>query len=459
MAKIKDTEIRLIPLIGGGIEMIRNNILFYSLAIVTLACFLIPTAQSQQLSNYDRDRVLTMLEDVSKDIQKHYYDPQLHGVDWAATIRDAQQKIRSSNSLAMALAHVAQALVSLDDSHTFFLPPARPYIHDYGYRVKMIGDKCFVIQVRPGSDAEAKRLTAGDELVTLDGFAPQRDNFWKMQYRFNVLRPQPGLALVLRDPQGRQSQLAIKAKFREVPRVRDVTGGGIWDVVRDSENAEHMMRPRWANLGDAVSILKFPEFIFDQSAVDDMIAKARKRPALILDLRGNPGGAVDTLKTLLGGLFEKDIKIGDRKGRKELKPEVAKSWKHGVFTGKLVVLVDSDSASAAELFARIIQLEKRGVVMGDHTSGSVMEAKHYEYSQGSDVKIFYGASITEEDVIMTDGNSLEHKGVVPDEVMIPTAADLAAGGDPVLSHAVASLGSTLTPEDAGKLFPYEWPKQ
>jgi carboxyl-terminal processing protease len=178
-----------------------------------------------------------------------------------------------------------------------------------------------------------------------------------------------------------------------------------------------------------------------------------------MDLRGNPGGAMESLKFMLGGVFEKDVKVGDRVGRKALKPEVAKTWKHGVFTGKLVVLVDSRSASASELFARVVQLEKRGLVMEDRSSGSVMEAKYYICGPGAAIKVSYGAEITESDLIMSDGKSLEHTGVVPDEWVLPTAEALAGGEDPVLSRAVALLGATVAPEDAGKLFPYEWPKE
>jgi C-terminal processing protease CtpA/Prc len=72
--------------------------------------------------------------------------------------------------------------------------------------------------------------------------------------------------------------------------------------------------------------------------------------------------------------------------------------------------------------------------------------------------MYYGASITNADVIMSDGKSLEHVGVTPDELLLPTAADLAAKRDPVLSRAAALVGMQLAPEKAGAMFPIEWRK-
>jgi hypothetical protein len=102
------------------IIMRRTRISVAFLVIIILACLSIPPASSQQMSSLDRGRALAMLNDVAKDVQEHYYDPQFHGVDWEATVRETKEKIKSSNSLNMAMAHLAQALVSLNDSHTFF---------------------------------------------------------------------------------------------------------------------------------------------------------------------------------------------------------------------------------------------------------------------------------------------------------------------------------------------------
>ena len=72
--------------------------------------------------------------------------------------------------------------------------------------------------------------------------------------------------------------------------------------------------------------------------------------------------------------------------------------------------------------------------------------------------VFYGASITDADLLMTDGGRLETKGVTPDESVLPTAADLVAKRDPALARAAAILGLNLDPFKAGTLFPIEWKK-
>ena len=71
----------------------------------------------------------------------------------------------------------------------------------------------------------------------------------------------------------------------------------------------------------------------------------------------------------------------------------------------------------------------------------------------------YGDSITEADGKMSDGPSLEHRGVVPDYEILPTASDLANSRVPALAKAAQLLDVKLSPEEAGTLLPYEWPKE
>jgi carboxyl-terminal processing protease len=179
----------------------------------------------------------------------------------------------------------------------------------------------------------------------------------------------------------------------------------------------------------------------------------------VLDLRGNGGGAENMLLSLIGNLFDHDVKIGDMKRRSETKPMLAKTRGKAAFTGTVVVLIDSESGSAAEILAQVMRREKRGLVIGDRSSGQVMRSKSYDHQFGQGLIVYYGMSVTDADVLDGDGKSLEHVGVMPDEVMLPTAADMAAGRDPVMAHAAKLAGLSLSPEEAGKLFPVEWRKK
>jgi len=430
-----------------------------ALAVTIATLWAVPTT-SQQISRIDRGRAEDILHVISDEVRKHYYDPKFHGLDWDARVAEAKQKIDQASSFNMAMSQIAAAMVDLNDSHTFLMPPEHVFRYDYGFQYQMIGDHCFITRVRPRSDAEVKGVVSGDELLTVNGFPVNRDTLWKLQYMFSVLRPQPGLRLELRGITGSQRQLDVMAHVSGVSKkVKDLTNGlDVWDLIRNEQRGEQLLRARYLDSGDQLLVLKVPEFIFDESEVQNMMSQARKHKSLILDLRGNPGGSVETLKYFLGGVFDKEIKIADRVGRKEAKPEVAKPIRDP-YKGDLTVLIDSRSASAAELFARVIQLEKRGKVLGDLSSGSVMEAKHYTETLGVETITLYGASITEWDLIMADGQSLEHRGVTPDEVLLPSAADLASGRDPVLARAAEIAGVKITPEAAGKTFPYEWPPQ
>ncbi len=420
-------------------------------------------AQTPSNIGFERSRGRDILKTIKDDIKKNYYDPEFHGLDLEARFKAAEEKIQEAQSVGQIFGIIAQAVIDLDDSHTFFIPPSRSDSVEYGWQMQAFGDKCYVTAIKPGSDAEAKGLKPGDQVLLVGGFKPTRELVWKINYLFYSLRPTPMLPVVVQKPDGTQKQLEILAKVKQGKRMINLTGtdGGndIISFLRELEAEDRLNRHRYITAGEtSLMIWKMPQFDLDETQVGDLMGKVKKHENLILDLRGNGGGYVKTLEWLTGYFFDKDIKIADLKGRKELKPQLAKSKGDNVFKGKVVVLIDSKSGSAAELFARVVQLEKRGTVIGDRSGGAVMRSRHYSHEHGTGTVVPYGVSVTDADLIMADGKSLERVGVMPDELLLPSAADLAANRDPVLSRAAEVLGIKLSPEKAGAMFPIEWRK-
>lgn len=433
----------------------------YGLLFLVLLTGVTRFVWAQNMSKIDRERARVMLRTVTSDVRENYYDAKLRGIDWDKQVEVASGKIGSASTWDVAMLTIAAVFEELKDSHTFFVPPQYPVREEYGWRYQMVGDRCFVSEVRPGSDAEKKHVTPGDEVITIDGFTPTRDSIPKLEYVFHYLQPQSSLNTQLRDRTGNLTELTIAAHVRQKKQITDfgdMTGGDQHAARLEREDWLHLNRPRYKELGDKAFVLKLSILLLQESDVADLIGKARKRPTLILDLRGTPGGAENSLEYLVGSLFDRDVKIADRITRKDSTALIAKSQRN-YFNGKLLVLVDSKTSSAGELLARVVQLEKRGIVLGDRTAGAVMEARHYDHQTGSNPTYPFASSVTRANLVMTDGTSLEGRGVIPDQVVLPSSDDLAENRDPVLSRAAELAGVFLDSGSAGKLFPFEWPME
>src|SRR5439155_4989997 len=155
------------------------------------------------------------------------------------------------------------------------------------------------------------------------------------------------------------------------------------------------------------------------------------------------GGLRPTLRRLAGNLVGADT-LGVRRTRD--KTESLRTRPGTRFTGTVVAGVARQSASAAEMLAYLLQLRKRGSVVGDRTAGAVMESKGYEHRVGVDVVVFYYTAMTVADLVFSDGTRLEGRGVMPDEIVLPSGVDLASGRDPALARDITLGGYRISPQ-------------
>lgn len=409
------------------------------------------------MSQFDRiakSQAKDMLKAARAAIKEEYFDPKFRGLDLDARFKVAEEKIEAATSMGQALGIIAQAVLELNDSHTRFYPPSRAVEVEYGWRMQMIGGKCLVTLVDPKSDAAKQGLKPGDEIVQIEGFRPNRADLWKINYYYNTISLRNGLNVKVVSPGAtavKEMNLAaktttLKARMTLEDLIREI------DLNSSSGGVTH----RFSRVGGTI-VWKMPSFVIDPNQVDQ-IMKSRVKGSgnLILDLRDNGGGYVVALERLAGYFVEKDTEIAKLVARKPMKPQMAKTAGDDVFKGKVIVLIDSGSGSASEIFARFMQLQQRGIVIGEQSAGAVMQSRTIPMQMGADSIIPYGMSITNADVILSDGVSLEHVGVTPQLVLAPTPSDLAAGHDPVLAAAFKLLEQDVTPEAAGKMFPIVW---
>lgn len=424
--------------------------------LMVLALLLIAAVNTsaQKARKFDIEQWRDILRIVKSELKSSYYDPAFRGMNIDARFEQADEKMKTAESLDQLVGIVAQVLLDLNDSHTFFWPPYNSTRVEYGWRIRPVGADCYVGAIRPGSDAEAKGLKVGDKVLSIDGRPLDRSKVWLAGYLYNILRPQSSMTLVIEKPDKRQQRIIIKAKVDKGSPI--VTDKDDLEMKLEAEEYDHLTRHRFHELSEDVLIWKMPQFDLGEGSLARTFDRFKKRKALILDLRGNDGGYTRSLELMAGYFFESKLKIADLRGRKESDPLVARSQKEKAFKGQLIVLIDGESMSAAEVFARVVQLEKRGTLIGDRSAGSVMQSSWHRLQVGIQQGLFFGISATDADVIMSDGKSLEHVGVTPDELLLPTAQEMSLNHDPVLAYAASLAGIKLDPKKAGELFPIEW---
>lgn len=263
------------------------------------------------------------------------------------------------------------------------------------------------------------------------------------------MNPQERLDIVAANEDGHERKINVQTAFKSIKEYEK-------EEKERAKKKEKEELIKCYEFGPDVAGCKLETFVVEKKHIDKMMKFVDGHSKFILDFRGNSGGYVKIEEYLVGHFFDRDVKIGTLVTRRKSTDRVAKSQKSKVFSGELIVLIDSKSASASEVFARVIQIEKRGKIVGDVSSGAVMTSwglsmANVRGATGFQTFSIYSLNLTIGDLIMSDGNRLENIGVIPDLPIGPTQRALAAKTDPILAYAVGLLGAQISDKEAGDL--------
>jgi C-terminal peptidase prc len=392
----------------------------------------------------NRARGIAMLQRIKATLEREYYDKTFHGIDLNRRFMAAEAKIASLETNSDIYRVIAAVLLEFNDSHTNFIPPKRSSVVEYGFTTQMIGNECVVTAVQKDSDAERKGLKPGDVIASFGKLAVTRNNHWEIDYNLYNLAPLDHLKISIRNGDGTSRELVIDASYASLEqRSAEAT----------RPNREKQDEPyECVEVVEGTMACRLETFLITPRVIDEMMSEVSDATKLVLDLRGNGGGYLNTEQYLLGYFFDHQVKIGTKVSRYKSLDIVVKPEEKRAFAGELVVLVDSCSSSASEIFARTIQIQKRGTIVGDVTEGAVMWANYLpmKTQKGSSNVFSWAMNISVADFIMSDGHRLENVGVTPDYNVRPTRDAWLQHTDPVLAYAAGLLGAKLPPAVAGK---------
>jgi len=170
------------------------------------------------------------------------------------------------------------------------------------------------------------------------------------------------------------------------------------------------------------------------TALEDVIAGGVV--GIILDLRDNPGGTLNAAVTVTSQFLAEGIVLSAMDGNGE-KQSLSVEKGGLALDIPLVVLVNSNSASASEVVAGALQDYERAVIIGTQTFGKGSLNHFRELSDGSAIYITIGRWFT------PNGRQIEGQGLTPDIIIDRTEDDIAQGKDPQLDKAVEYLKSQL----------------
>ncbi len=324
-----------------------------------------------------------------------------------------------------------------DYNHTTFLTPAE--YADFqnqlsgsvaGIGVLIVEDNgAFVIErVVRDSPADKAGLVSGDRITAVDGTSVTGLDF-------------DGLAALVRGDVGTSVTVTVVHAGSTTPVEYELTRAEVamplvdWGMIPGTTIAD-------------IALYEFSDGASSQLAKAITAAEAKGATAIVLDLRGNPGGYAAQATAVLGQFLSGGVAYieEDANGNRD---EVMVEAGSSQTTLPMVVLVDGYTASAAEVVAGCLQDSGRAMIVGMNTVGTGTILMPFQLSDGS--VLLLGVS----DWLTPKGNRIFGAGIAPDTmVAMPTGAlpfdpydlpvtsavQLEASGDAQLLKAVELLG-------------------
>lgn len=249
------------------------------------------------------------------------------------------------------------------------------------------GDDYIVISALPDNPGALAGIKSGDIIMAVDG---QPTRSMNMEQVANSIRGQ----------QGTEVELELKDKEDQLRKVRVVRK----EIKNPSVGGQFVPDTKIGYIRVAV----FNENTGADFAKEYQKLEQQGMQALVLDLRGNPGGLLDAGVAVAGMLVPKGpiVSVVDKAGNKYVEKSSLDKVKY-----PLAVLVDHGSASASEIVAGAIKDTQSGRLFGVKTFGKGSVQSVYRLDSGTAVKITVAKYYT------PSGVSIHNVGIEPDEVV------------------------------------------
>lgn len=393
---------------------------------------------------------LATFDSVWSIVKRMHFDSTFGGVDWdkvRAELRPQAERARDNAQLRPLL---LQMVGRLGKSHYSIFPAQQAENldgggqGDVGFDVRYLEKKILVSAVDSTGPAARAGVKPGWELRqvgprTIEQILErtQRVNGHYAESikaalvaRAALTGPEDStVVLHFRDGRGRAVEVSVKRRSPpgQVVRLMQLPPMYTQFASREIPQAGGKVGLLWFNVWMVPAMLRF----------DTAMDKLRMSRGLIIDLRGNPGGAGAMSMGVAGHVLDTAQVFGSmnmRSTRMQFKANPRRVTTQGErvkpFGGPVAVLIDELSGSTSEVFAGGLQSIGRVRVFGTRSMGAVLPAATSKLPNGD---VLYHAIA---DFVTPDGTLLEGRGVIPDEQIEVKRADLLAGRDPVLEAAL-----------------------